>query len=364
MKPFKKSPGHEISLIKNDELNLPPILEGHENSQIRDRVEHFYRSVANLFEVWLQRSASYNTQRTYRASVMAFIDFKQIDWENESWQLLQTTVEDVRQWRASMMYEEQAPNTINHRISSLSGFFTFLRETSTEQRLPMLVPNPAHKDFIKREVALPVNETQALSISQARQLLQLPQGNSPLAKRDQAILAFYLYTGARIGTGCRLDVQDFLNDPDDSKIKIQEKGKGRSKRTIGLNLIAAQILEEYLKVANISSGKLFRKQKSSRTENLGDEGIKEGAMYAILMRYLYQLPKATQLIEQSDGSETLVCRYSPHSLRATTATLLLDAGVSIVHVQQLLGHAQVTTTQTYNKRRLQSKDSASHKVPF
>ena len=56
--------------------------------------------------------------------------------------------------------------------------------------------------------------------------------------------------------------------------------------------------------------------------------------------------------------------YSPHSLRATTATLLLDSGVDIVKVQGLLGHRHVTTTQIYDKRRRSTAESASHEVPI
>ncbi len=56
--------------------------------------------------------------------------------------------------------------------------------------------------------------------------------------------------------------------------------------------------------------------------------------------------------------------YSTHSLRATTATLLLDAGVDIRKVQELLGHRHITTTQIYDKRRRTTKESASHDIPI
>ena len=58
------------------------------------------------------------------------------------------------------------------------------------------------------------------------------------------------------------------------------------------------------------------------------------------------------------------CIVSTHSLRATTATLLLDADVDIRKVQELLGHRHVTTTQIYDKRRRTTKESASHDVPI
>jgi len=82
------------------------------------------------------------------------------------------------------------------------------------------------------------------------------------------------------------------------------------------------------------------------------------------MDYLQQLPGAMQWVELEDGTKVLVCRYNPHSLRATTATLLLDAGVDIMKVRKLLGHRHVVTTQIYDKRRIGTKESASHDVPI
>ena len=58
------------------------------------------------------------------------------------------------------------------------------------------------------------------------------------------------------------------------------------------------------------------------------------------------------------------CIYSPHSLRATTATLTLDAKVDVRKVQELLGHRHITTTQGYDKRRRSTSESASHDVPI
>ena len=58
------------------------------------------------------------------------------------------------------------------------------------------------------------------------------------------------------------------------------------------------------------------------------------------------------------------CVYTPHSLRSTTANLLLDAGVDIRKVQELSGHRHITTTQIYDKRRRRTSESASHDVPI
>ncbi|MDQ6759458.1 MAG: tyrosine-type recombinase/integrase [Acidobacteriota bacterium] len=73
-----------------------------------------------------------------------------------------------------------------------------------------------------------------------------------------------------------------------------------------------------------------------------------------------QLPGATKEEQLPDGSTVRRCLYTPHSLRATTATLLLDASVDIIKVKDLLGHRHVTTTQIYDKRRRSTSESASH----
>ena len=87
-------------------------------------------------------------------------------------------------------------------------------------------------------------------------------------------------------------------------------------------------------------------------------------MLKLIEGYLIRLQGGKKVIKDADGSERRVCAYTAHSLRATTATLLLDAGVDIVKVQELLGHKHVTTTQIYDKRRRTTKESASHDVPI
>lgn len=86
-------------------------------------------------------------------------------------------------------------------------------------------------------------------------------------------------------------------------------------------------------------------------------------MYRIVLSYLERLPGATHEVELSDGSKQEECVFTPHSIRASTATILLAAGVDIRKVQELLGHRHVTTTQIYDKRRRTMKESASHDMP-
>ena len=87
-------------------------------------------------------------------------------------------------------------------------------------------------------------------------------------------------------------------------------------------------------------------------------------MYLLIQSYLERLPGATKEVERADGTKQKACVYTPLSLRATAATLLLDAGVDIRKVQELLGHKHVTTTQIYDKHRRTTAECASHDMPI
>ena len=199
-------------------------------------------------------------------------------------------------------------------------------------------------------------------MTRARQLMGLPHGESILAYRDRALLKFYLYTGARLSTGCRVKVSDFHQDGDQATIRLHEKGDKR--RTIGIHFAAAEAIHEYLQKAEITSGALFRPRHGSRTEKLADRAMNPVTMYLLIQNYLERLPGAMKEESLPDGETRKVCIYTPHSIRATTATILLDAGVDISKVQNLLGHRHITTTQIYDKRRRTTAESASHDMPI
>src|ERR1044071_10354222 len=111
--------------------------------------------------------------------------------------------------------------------------------------------------------------------------------------------------------------------------------------------------------AGLTSGPLFRAQRHARFRQLGSEPMNPRTMWSILKRYLEQLPNATRERELPGGGKVIECVYTPHSLRATAATLLLDSGVDIMEVKELLGHRHVTTTQIYDKRRRAAREGAS-----
>ena len=356
----------DLVLVTDTEIELPPILAGRATAAVEAQVRSFYLSVAEIFERWVTRRSSTHTQRAYRQDVMDFVRFLEIRWPDESMRLFTVSVADVLAFRDWMLTESKAPKTINRRIASLSSFYKYLQGVASEFRLPITVPNPAHAQFIARGSSDPRDETKALSATRARQLMGYPSGDSVFDYRDRAIIKFFLYSGARIGTACRLRVKDFHQDGEEATITLHEKGDKH--RRIGLHFAAAEAIAAYIAKAELTKGPLFRARLNSRSEKLGRSPISTVTMYKLVQRYLARLPSSMREedVTAEDGSVTKVkrCAYTPHSLRATTATLLLDAGVDIIKVKELLGHRHVTTTQIYDKRRRSLKEGASHDVPI
>jgi integrase/recombinase XerC len=155
-----------------------------------------------------------------------------------------------------------------------------------------------------------------------------------------------------------LKIPDFIRVP----TKLHEKGDKR--RTIGLHYAAAQAISEYIEKTEIASGPLYRPRLNPRSKKLSNRAMDPATLYRLIQSYLAMLSGSMKELANPDGSVTSRCIYTPHSLRATTATLLLDAGVDIRKVQDLLGHRHITTTQIYDKWRRSTAESASHEVPI
>lgn len=341
---------------------LPPVLAGTSTPEVLARVKGFYNSIERIFESWVARSESPHTRRAYRDDIMTFVRFLGVEWPKDADALLQVSVLDIQRFADTLRERDAANKTFNRRICSLSSFYKYLSLSAAELRLPIAVPNPASAHFIKRAKSNPREETKDLTLARVRKFLNMPVGNDVVTLRDRAILHFYCYTGARIRAGCRLKVENFHYDHEDSTVTIHEKGNEH--RTLGLNVLAADAMKEYIEHAGITSGPLFRPLRNSKLRELGDSHMGEYTMYKLLRSYLDEVPGAIRATRAADGSERTKCIYKAHSLRASTATLLLEAGVPIEEVQQLLGHKHITTTQIYDKRRRTTKQSASHKVPF
>jgi integrase len=303
---------------------------------------------------------------------MLFVDFLGIIWPEEGYKLLLVSVRDVQRYREHLATRKvrtvpgsggktvltedgHAPKTINRRISSISSFYKYLAGRAADARLPINVPNPAHVQFVPRERHDVVEPRRPLTATRARQLMGLPKGESVLDYRDRALIKTALYTGVRIGTLARFRIEDFDAGEGDDEASLRLLEKGNKRRVIGVNFNAADAIKEYLRIAAIEHGPLFRARRNSRSEQLSERPISTRSIARLLADYFRRLPGA-----ERDGK----LRYVPHSLRATVATLLDEAGEPILEIQRLLGHRHVTTTQGYIRVRDDKKKSASHRIPL
>jgi site-specific recombinase XerD len=110
--------------------------------------------------------------------------------------------------------------------------------------------------------------------------------HSVLNYRDRPILEFFLYSGARLPTACRLKVSDFRQEGDEATIRLHEKGDKR--RTIGLHFQAAQAIAEYIDKTNLTSGPLFRPRLNSRSQKLANSAMSPWTLWRVVEGYLAQ----------------------------------------------------------------------------
>ena len=210
--------------------------------------------------------------------------------------------------------------TMSRKLSSLSSFFKFLcREGYLQNNVVKSIPAP------KKENYLP----SFLSVDDIFRLLELPEPNTWIGLRDRAILEMFYSTGMRISELVTLQL-DFVN-LENQRVRVLGKGKKERWLPLGKKSIAA--LNSYLSQREI----LIQKKKpdllpSAVFLNTRGGGLTARGVRKIVGKYLDQLVSG---------------RHSPHSIRHSFATHLLEGGADLRTIQEMLGHASLSTTQKY-----------------
>lgn len=204
-------------------------------------------------------------------------------------------------------------------FSSLKGFFVFLL------RNKYIVKNPIDKiSAPKVSKKLPG----VLDVSEIEKILSLPDVNNKLGLRDKAILELFYACGTRVSELINLKVNDlFLTDE-----IIRVLGKGSKERLIPIGSSAIKWINEYL---TKSRPLLMKKLKSENYLFLNSRSTKLSRMgvWKIIERY----------VKQADIKKDV----HPHTFRHSFATHLLEGGADLRAVQEMLGHADISTTQIY-----------------
>lgn len=222
----------------------------------------------------------------------------------------------LRQFAARQREGGLSKVTIARRVATIRSFFRFLRREGYVPANPALgLVRP------KQDRHLP----SFLSVEETTRLMEAPAGDSFAASRDRAILETLYSTGLRVSELVNLKVRnvDLIGGT------LRTVGKGRKERMVPMGSYSIQAIRAYLKALTPEESEpdrpLFRNQRRGW---LTDRSVRR-----ILNRYLLQVSVAR--------------RISPHSLRHSFATHLLDRGADLRSVQELLGHSSLTTTQIY-----------------
>ena len=278
----------------------------------------------------VERNASGRTLINYRHSLRSFAaDCKGFS----SWK--ECRADDFRAWLFLLMKREMGRATIRLHFSALRSFYKYLTRRAGLELNPL-----TDVQMPKAERKLPV----VLTLKQMEELLALPlsvpkekQAPAWMPSRDAAILETFYSTGLRIHELVAIDVEeiDLYNDT------IRVRGKGRKERLALLGSQAMKAIQQYRHAAGVHSGPLFLSKLRCR--------ITTQAVADVLEKYLRK--------------STIQLRVTPHKLRHSFATHLLNNGADLRSVQELLGHASLATTQIYTHvttERMKKVYDASH----
>jgi len=220
--------------------------------------------------------------------------------------------------------EPLAASSVARMLSSVRGFMKFLVD---EQRIPL---DPA-ADLVAPK--LPDRLPKALTIAQVESLLAATDGDEPGALRDRALLELLYATGARVSEAVSLNVDDLVGETGTTDL-VRLFGKGSKQRIVPVGSYARAALDAYL----VRSRPLLSvRGRATPALFLGMRGARLSRQNAWLV------------IRAAAERAQLDVEVSPHSLRHSFATHLLQGGADVRVVQELLGHASVATTQIYTR---------------
>jgi integrase/recombinase XerC len=268
--------------------------------------EEFLRYLA------IERNASPRTLKAYRQALDAFRTENKSAWKK-------CDADDFRDYLFAIMKRGQARSYVRLQFSALRTFYRFLTERKGLRRHPV------------RELQLPRIEKKLPLVLTRRQIEELLAAPMKVAKsraapvwmppRDVAIMELFYSSGLRLSELAALDVADV----DLYTESVRVFGKGRKERVCPVGFPALEGISRYRAAAGVHSGPLFINKLRKR--------ISTRSIWLVLKRYLRHT--------------SIPIPISPHKLRHSFATHLLDRGADLRSVQAMLGHASLSTTQIY-----------------
>lgn len=264
----------------------------------------------------IERGLSANTITSYRQDLTAFINFL----KKEHLMTWPTKALDIDAFLAQQRDLNKATSSISRLISSLRKFYQWLVRQNIQKINPML-----EIDSPKKRRSLPV----ALTVDEINHLLEQPNTNKKLGLRDRALLETLYATGIRVSELINLK----FNDLHEELKLIKVFGKGSKERLIPISEVALSWIDSYKE--KVRDPLILKVGKNCDFIFLNSRGtaLTRQAVWQIIKKYC--------------NMAGIQKNVTPHTLRHTFATHLLENGADLRVVQEILGHSDISTTQIY-----------------
>ena len=258
-----------------------------------------------------EKRFSEHTVISYSTDLTQFLNFINKEFEIST-QVSEISFQIVRSWIASLLEKGVSPRSVNRKISTLKTYFKFLIRENAITESPMLkVVAPKSK----KRLPVFIEENQIENL-----LNQIEFNDGFIGERDKLIIELFYVTGIRLSELVNIKISDV--DFNNNLIKVL--GKRNKERLIPLSISIVNKLEFFIKKYDLNQH-LFT--------NLGGTKVYNKLVYRVVKKYISKISS--------------VSKKSPHILRHTFATHMLNNGADINAIKELLGHANLSATQVY-----------------
>lgn len=261
----------------------------------------------------LEKNYSNYTLINYKDDLSFYLDFL----NKENIDVLDSDYKVIRNYLSYMYNKKYSSKTISRHISSLRSFYKYMIKENYIVKNPMtLISNP------KQESKLP----HFLYYNELETILNIPDKSTPLGQRDSVILELLYSTGIRVSELVNIKLKDINL----STRKIRILGKGNKERIVLYGEYLKNLLDIYL---NDGREELVKNNQEYLVLNKNGSGLTTRGVRVII----------DNILKKGE----IDFHISPHVLRHTFATHMLDSGADLKSVQELLGHENLSTTQIY-----------------
>ena len=284
------------------------------NNNLSDILKEF------LIYISKERNYSHHTLKAYERDLVKFAKFLELYHSKSLIDLKQVDRGIIRQFMGKEFDEGLSSKTVARRLASIKSFFNYLIQ------IELIVDSPAsHIKSPKVEKNIP----KFIHVNKIKYLMEIPDKNSLIGKRDIAILELFYATGMRLSELVSLNIGSVNSN--DNLVRVL--GKGNKERIIPFGNKAKDALEIYLKDRGLS---WISNQDVPLFSTKNNKRISVRTVQIRMNKYL------SQVLGTQKGA-------SPHVLRHTFGTHLLDNDADIRSIQELLGHSSISSTQIYTK---------------